>query len=101
MRLLAATTLVLAVLATMPVAPALNECRSPCQTVPLQPTPLNAKGTTYYVYAQALTCQPTDAYCSGGAAPRARGIVYEEANCESGLQRFRTIDCAADRVVLL
>ena len=102
MRLLAVTTLAFAVLATMPVAPALNECQGTCQTVPVTKVPpVTSKDTTYYVYAQALTCQPTDGYCGGGPAPRVRGLVYEETNCESGLQRFQTIRCVADKVVLL
>lgn len=102
MRLLAVTLVVLAGLATMPVAPALNECQNPCQSVVVPKTPpVATKDRTFYVYAQAATCQPTDGYCAGGPAPRVRGLVYEETNCESGLQRYQTIHCVADQVVLL
>lgn len=104
MRLVAVTLLLLVGAATMPVAPAANECRDPCKTVPVPASPLNARGTTYYLYAQALTCSPGDDYCQGQPAPRVTGFLYEETNNCGGLQRYANIDClefSPDRMVLL
>jgi len=101
MRLVAVTVLVLAGLATMPVAPAINECHSPCQTVVVPSSPANARSTTYYLYLQGLTCDPRAHYCQGQPDPIVTGFLYEETNCEGGLQRYETIHCRGDRLVLL
>lgn len=101
MRPVAVTILVLAVLATMPVAPAVNECRDPCKAVTTVATPVNAKTETYYLYVQGASCTPDNSYCRGQPAPIVSGIVYQETNCEGGLQRYKPLLCAADEVVLL
>lgn len=98
MRLVAVTLLVLTALATMPVAPAVNECQGTCQTAVL---PKEAGGETYYLYAAGLACRPDDSYCRGEPAPLLTAFLYQETNCEGGLQRYRTIHCVADTVVLL
>lgn len=103
MRLVAVVILLVG-LATMPVAPAANECIDPCKTIVVPAGPATGAGTTYYLYSQALTCHPSDRYCQGQPAPRFTAFLYEEANDCSGLQRYGDLkECKfkADRVVLL
>lgn len=103
MHPVAGTLLVIALgLAATPAVPAHNECQGPCQTVIVPATLLDADGRVYFVYAQAATCvPPASGTCAGQPAPLVAGLVYEDTNCEGGLQRYPTVECGADSDILL
>lgn len=95
----------------LPLAGAANDC-TPGNCVQLEgrpgPTPAVPGTPTFYVYYHAATCAPNfSAECTG--APESPvgfvGLVYEETNGSSGLQRFSfqsgSHTVPADQAVLL
>lgn len=98
MRQVALLVTVLFALAAMPAVPAASDCRSPCQTVVVPTTALGAS-RTYYVYAQGALCQPSDLACKADAS--VAPLLYQETNCQGGLQRFGGFECGPDTLVVL
>lgn len=97
MRPLATTLVVLFVLSTaVPVVTAGNECASSstCQsasTTLVSQSVDQVPDRTFYVYGAAATCvPPANGPCAGKPYASFVGLVYEETNGVSGLQRFAT-----------
>lgn len=101
MRLVACLLAGLTLVAALPVANAADDCSAArfngapsCVTIP-SPAPLHQ----YFVYFDWVEC-PMNSVCQGQPAARFLGVIWEDTNGQSGLQRRAGNPGAPDTAIL-